>query len=483
MNKSETLIKHRLHPVSILYFVMIAIKESLSFIWLVPLLVLFINKLGSHIPGFIIMIAFSSLLIIAFFIIGVLRWRAFSYQIHEKAIYIESGLFVTKKSWVQPDRIQSVDSTVRVYDHVFSTRTLTIELAGGDESSIILSCISKEEEQRIRTVLKAEANSRPINHSGESVFQLYKNDLILHSLLSPKFGIVLTLLSLGLLKYQDITKDTDRDTLFTCLSGWFGSNWIMITVVMLVVLSFALSLMLTFVTDYHFTLSKNAKGELEIEQGLFEKKKRTIAPNRIQAILIIEPPIHRLLGFVLIKAVVIRNSPNEQSQKTITILPFVKKEKAHSMLEPFTGYRRNRNLRMLTKEARLHYMVLPFTAGCLLSIPIWMFLPYPFHYLTAILPLGLLWMGWMGYRRTRWNQSSRFLTLQYGTFARRTVIIKHGRIQWAALGQTVMQERKNLASIKIAVASGKENVKFSLNHIPIESATAIYQHAIKTTNT
>jgi putative membrane protein len=78
-----------------------------------------------------------------FLVIATLKWRAVTYQIHEKAIYIESGLFVTKKRWGQPDRIQSIDSTVHVCDHLFSTRTLTIEIAGGEESSITLSCLSE----------------------------------------------------------------------------------------------------------------------------------------------------------------------------------------------------------------------------------------------------------------------------------------------------------------------------------------------------
>ncbi|MDI3411232.1 hypothetical protein QKW52_17090 [Bacillus sonorensis] len=44
----------------------------------------------------------------------------------------------------------------------------------------------------------------------------------------------------------------------------------------------------------------------------------------------------------------------------------------------------------------------------------------------------------------------------------------------------IYAREKNLASIKLAVASGKENVKFSINHIPIENATDLYQHALKT---
>lgn len=66
MNKSDTLIKHRLHPVSVLYFIATAIKESFSFIWLFPLLVLCIHKLGGDIPAFLINITLGSCLIMSF---------------------------------------------------------------------------------------------------------------------------------------------------------------------------------------------------------------------------------------------------------------------------------------------------------------------------------------------------------------------------------------------------------------------------------
>lgn len=137
MNKCEKLAKHRLHPVSMLYFMVTVVKESFSFIWVFPLIVLYVQQhINEQISPLTIGIVSVTVLLMLFLIVVVLRWRSFTYEIHEQAIYIESGLFVTKKRWVTPDRIQSIDSTVRVYDHFFSTRTLTIELAGGEESSI-----------------------------------------------------------------------------------------------------------------------------------------------------------------------------------------------------------------------------------------------------------------------------------------------------------------------------------------------------------
>ncbi|MEW9910289.1 PH domain-containing protein [Bacillus pacificus] len=78
-----------------------------------------------------------------------------------------------------------------------------------------------------------------------------------------------------------------------------------------------------------------------------------------------------------------------------------------------------------------------------------------------------------------WNQNEHFLTLQYGSLSRKTVIIKRGRIQWISVRQTNLQEKQHLASLKLAIASGKENIKFSLSHIPVDAANYIYKNTLK----
>ncbi|WP_242450805.1 hypothetical protein [Priestia endophytica] len=98
MNKSDKLTIHRLHPISILYFIIAAIKESLSFIWIFPLIVLFVHeKIGDQISTLMINVTAGSLIILLFLVAAGLKWRAFTYQIQEKGIYIETGVVVTKK--------------------------------------------------------------------------------------------------------------------------------------------------------------------------------------------------------------------------------------------------------------------------------------------------------------------------------------------------------------------------------------------------
>lgn len=98
MNKSKNK-NQQLHPVSILYFIVVAIKESLSYIWLFPLLVLLVHKqMGNQISTVKIGVIVSVFLIMMFLIVGILKWKSFIYEIQEKAIYIQSGLIMIKKN-------------------------------------------------------------------------------------------------------------------------------------------------------------------------------------------------------------------------------------------------------------------------------------------------------------------------------------------------------------------------------------------------
>ena len=196
------------------------------------------------------------------------------------------------------------------------------------------------------------------------------------------------ILTLGLLKYWDMTKGGNQNTLFTFLFNWFGSNWIVITIVLVLIISFILSLLLTFESDYHFTIKKNCKDELEVEQGLLEKKYRTITNSRIQALLIIERPLHRLLGYASIQAIVIRNSQNEQNEKALQSSLLLKR-KSENFTEVFYWLSKSDCLQKLTKEASFHYKVLPFIVGLLIAIAIWLYIPAYYHYFAIIVPLSL----------------------------------------------------------------------------------------------
>lgn len=471
---------NRLHPVSMLYFAVSSLKESLSYTWVIPLLFVLFKSKSSQSPWFIA--AAVLLLLLVILSVGWLRWKSFVYQVNPGSIYIKSGIWVKKERWITPERVQSVDSTVRVYDRLFHTMTLTLEAAGGEKSGMVLSCISQEEEERIRRVLLQKpspgadaagqvASEQPritaVDLSEQIGIPL--RDLMLHSTLSPKFGITFVLLFSGLMKIWDGSR-RDAEALFAKLPLWLGPYWILYSLLLLAAVSWIISLSITLVGDYRFTLRRE-EDELCIERGLLEKKKTTIRQKRIQSILIVQRPLQRLLGLVSIQAVVIRGGEKEESRKTSVLMPILKAKEVPGFLRRYTEYRLADSYRRLDKKSWRHYVVFPFFAGLLVCVPIVLWVPRPYGGLGLLIPILVFILGWMEFKHVGWWIEEDQMSIRYGTLSRRMVIMHRNRIQWSRTTQTVLQRRRGLASFKAAMASGKDAMKVSLRHVPANEAS------------
>lgn len=471
MNKSSEQLT-RLHPISILYFIVVAVREAFSHIWLFPVIVIVANKVfGENVSVIIVGIVVAVVTLITILIIGVIRWNLFGYVIHEDNIYVQTGIVNKKQRWISADRIHSINTSVRLYDRIFSTHTLLIELASAEDSSIVFSCLSREEEQLIRNVLHTKGEVE-IVETIDTTISLSRKDIILHACLSPKLGIVFGLIAIIFFKYVDATNGEGIETIFTFFTNIFGFMWIFIVLGSLLLLSIIVSFVFIYEKNYKFTLRKNQE-ELEIAHGLIVKKQRVLAINRIQSILLIEKPLQRLCGYVTVQAVIIQRGKDEDSEKTITLLPSIKRQNVDNFLQSYVDYTKTEELQTLTKQANFYYKILPMLVGFIIAVLVWFFMPFSLHYIAPIIPIILFIYGLCEYNNIGWKQSEQILTLQYGSSTRITAIIKIDRIQWNVITQSIFQKNNGLANVKIAVASGKDDMMFNVKQLTIEAAKKI----------
>ncbi|UUZ92007.1 PH domain-containing protein [Paenibacillus sp. P25] len=157
----------RLHPVSMIYFILRSGKELSGLLPLIPVCILLGDRLlGQDISRFLLtalIIGAAAILLITF---AWLRWRRFMYRVEQGLLYIEHGLWVRKKLWIPRERIQSMNTTLSLYDRIFGLIRLEVETAGGDgKPEAVLSSISAAEAARIQEALGftiASAASGPI---------------------------------------------------------------------------------------------------------------------------------------------------------------------------------------------------------------------------------------------------------------------------------------------------------------------------------
>ena len=158
----------RLHPVSVLYFFIKSLKVLYGLIPLVPAILLASPKIiGSSLSKTMLLTLLVVLILIVLIAAGILNWRYFLYRVEKGSIQIQQGIWSKKNTWITSDKIQSIDTTEKLYDRLFGLVRLQVETAGGGEKAeVVLSSISVAEAGRVRSDL---GFSRKISVSDSSI--------------------------------------------------------------------------------------------------------------------------------------------------------------------------------------------------------------------------------------------------------------------------------------------------------------------------
>ncbi|MGN7169321.1 PH domain-containing protein [Paenibacillus cellulositrophicus] len=466
----------RLHPVSILYFLIHSGKELAGLLPLIPFCIFLIHRVfGKEIDRIVLtacVIAAAAVMLIVF---AWLRWRRFVYRVEDGVLYIEHGLWVRRKLWITKERIQSLNITVSLYDRMFGLVRLEMETSGGeDEPEAVLSSISAAEAARIqREIGMADPEKAVSDTSGDSPvhaeqpsvaplnsMRLSLGQTLFLSTTSGKFSILWMVIVGGGLKLWD---EWVRDTpIWDQLSPRLMVFGIPGLVVILAILSWLLAFAGAFLLEYGFQVKAEGR-TLTVERGILERKRTVIKPHRIQAIRITQNPLHKLLRRASVRMVIAGSSDEEK--KAVDLFPLVRYDELPQRMAAFLpGFRLPQTWNPVSRKSYRSYTVLPVLICIILAAAAWLLAPGVWRWLAWVLPLFAWAASSLEYRRAAWSREENQLHIRYGSFSEKTVLIPISKVQWHKTSQTPFQAGKELATLKVAVASGKSGDKVSLRH-------------------
>ncbi|MED4956728.1 PH domain-containing protein [Paenibacillus macerans] len=472
----------RLHPVSILYFLAHSGKELAGLLPLIPVGIVLIRRFfGREISGPMAISAVILVAAVSLISVSWLRWRSFTYRVEQGVLYIEYGLWVTKKIWISKQRVQSLDTSVNLYDRFFGLVRLQVETAGGTKPEAVLSSISAAEAERIRKELglqgefqlakpadQAEAVHTPgmdVADKGafpRGVWKLPLGRLFIAGTSTRNFGLMwLLTVGLGLKLWDEWLKPTE---IWLRLQDWLGALGIPGAVLLLLTVSWLIAFAATFLLGYGFKLT--AEGDrLIIEKGFLEKKQTTIAVRRVQAVQITENPLHKLFGLGVVRIVAAGNA--EEGKKSIILFPLIRMAELPELLARFLpGFQLPACWNPLNSKARRSYIIVPFLVGLIASIGLLTAIPSAWSLFSLIIPAFALLERLLAFRRAAWATEEYQLSLQYGSFSRHRIFMLRNRVQWHRISQSPFQEGRRLATLKVAVASSKGGARYALCHAP-----------------
>lgn len=455
--------RYRLHPISAIINFVKGLKDLLF-----PTIIIFISngfqfsfslnptdeRFWEGVPTVILLIGLFIVLMA-----GIIKWKSFIYWFEDNELRVEYGVFVKKKRYIPFDRIQSLNYQEGIFHRVFGLVQVRVETAGNADgkAEAELTAVTKQAAEQIETEMHRarkpviEREDLFTLRQGKVIHKMATKNILLHATTSGAIGVVLSGVVALVSQFSELIP---YEKIFDELAAFVKISLLLvgITIFLLLLLAWIISVCVTALNYYDFTVNKESD-RLIITRGLLEKKKVTIMLNRVQAIRIVENPFRQLFGYATVVIESAGGSTGEKDRR-ITLFPFIKKgEEIEPLQALFPEYDFSLHLTMAPKRARSFF----YRLNLLWLVPLTgvvSYYFYPYGLFSLILIVLFILLGFWQHRTTGYMIKHKQLTMRYRKFSRVTVYMQKHRIQSLSCTQSFFQKRKQLASVKATVMSG-----------------------------
>ncbi|WP_042476958.1 PH domain-containing protein [Bacillus ndiopicus] len=466
--------KYKLHPVSAIINFAKTLKSSL-----IPIIIIVLAN-GSNFSfnfrderffqSMIPLIILSTIIIFSLFS-GIIKWWTFIYWFEDNELRVQHGLFIKKKRFIPYERIQSLNYKEGIFHRIFGLVQVSVETAGNKsgKAEAELTAITRDAADFIENETKKLKETQPVVEGEELptarlIHKMSPKDLIILATTSNSIGVVLA----GVLAViSQFSEFIPYDWIYAEMAQLlrFGFLLIMILVIFGLLIAWFVSVAITFINYYNFTVSEENE-RLIITRGLLEKKRITIPLNRVQAIKIVENPFRQIFGLAAVIVESAGGGFGGEKDKTVVLFPLISKKNMMRPLQQLFPYF-DLNLEGAVrppKRSRPYFYRIDFVwLVPLIGALSYFFFPYGLLSLVLIIPILLL--GVWQFRTARFKISNEQITIMYRILSRVTFIAEKRRIQIAEQQQNYFQKRKNVASAKIVVMSGATGASAKAYHM------------------
>jgi putative membrane protein len=423
-------------------------------------------------------IIYGGVALIAVIVIGsVLSWLFFRYQILDDSVLIRSGVVKKKQLDIKFDRIQGVNTQQNPVYRFLNLVTVTFDTAGssGDEGN--LPAVTREFANDLRKQIGGAKKVDPGTEADEEpdhelLLKLDWRDMIRIGLADRRALIVFALI--GPLMEQmgdEIERYAERAVMSVAASATqIGvSNGILIAVGLVVALFLVfafISIAAAFLRYHNFELFLDRR-TLRSNGGLLTRHEHSMDLEKIQTLRLQQGIVQTWLQRFTMTARQ-ATSGRKQSRKKMFTIPVVTAEQAgvlRPLLLPGEGGRLTQDPRQDTYLPVSKY----YMRSRILFIGLLPSLLFAALFTGEFGPLGfigLLWLplvivlSWRNWKRAGYAFDNDEIVRRSGLFGWRTVGLLFRKVQRVTVTQSRYQRRKDLASLKMYMASGTVSIPY-----------------------
>jgi putative membrane protein len=441
------------------------------------------------IPGIVVLVAsrgdradlWLMILFVPAVVAALLKYVSYRYRFGREEIVVREGIVTRNERHIPYARIQNIDSVQNPLHRLLRVAEVRLETASGDEPEAVIRVLSLRAIGRMRSLVferKPDPSSEaPVAGEGATVapelaaeparvlLRLPTRELILLGFLSKR-GMALVAAALGLLwQFGPIDLEARLDE----LAQYLGKVPQSITtpgpaaaVVLAVIGALAVFLVLKVLSvgwillKYHgFTLSRRGD-DLRTEYGLLTRVSATIPRHRIQKLSTRSGPLQRRLRRLSVQVETAGGSQGGEGSAVdrLWIAPIIRRDRLSGLLSElmpgidFDGVR----WRELEPGARGRVLRRGLFLTAALTVPFCVLLG--FWGLAVSIPAALLAVlhARQYVRHTRYSLGRAAVLYRHGWLRRRLSVVRHGKIQVVAVGESPFDRRAGMASLRLDTA-------------------------------
>ncbi|MGY2611989.1 PH domain-containing protein [Bacillus pretiosus] len=461
----------RQHPITMLL--------ELKITDFIPLIIFMFSLNGKFPFWYLIPAGFGLLTIFSAFE----KWYYTTYWVENNVLHVKQGLFVKKESYLNKERVQTINTSSNVLYQMLGLKKIQIETAGGgDDAEVSLAGITVEEATELIAMLneptlevKAEETSEVVEkeivteEKQSTEYKLTWKEILLASVTSGQFGLLFSLIFFVYHQVDEYIPKWIENGVKSYVMEHDVYGWIFM-VAILIVLSWIISTIGYALKHGNFTVNRR-NDEVRISQGLLEKKELVLKLHRIQGITIKESILRQPFGYCAVQVEVIQSKGMGDEKEKVTLHPIIRKDRVQQLLAHLQlPYELNTNIISLPKVALRRYLIDSFIFFAMLAIPlIGISIYFEKHFIMwALIPLAILifTLGYATFKTNGYSVNGEQITLVYRSVGKYTGLVRRRHVQSMEKTQSYFQRRAELCTYKFSNASSN----YKLEHTRVADA-------------
>ncbi|MEB8739929.1 PH domain-containing protein [Bacillus cereus] len=462
----------RQHPITMLL--------ELKITDFIPLIIFMFSLKGKFPFWYLIPAAFGLLTVFSAFE----KWYYTTYWVENNVLHVKQGLFVKKESYLNKERVQTINTSSNVLYQMLGLKKIQIETAGGgDEAEVSLAGITVEEATELIAMLNESASELKVEKTLEEVevkeiiteekqareYKLTWKEILIASVTSGQFGLLFSLIFFVYHQVDEYIPKWIENSVKSYVMEHDIYGWILMIAILLV-LSWIISTIGYALKHGDFTVNRR-NDEVRISQGLLEKKELVLKLHRIQGITIKEGILRQPFGYCAVQVEVIQSKGTGDEKEKVTLHPIIRKDRVQQLLAHLQlPYELNANITSLPKAALRRYLIDSFIFFAMLAIPLTGIGIYfeKYYIMWALLPLAILifTLGYATFKTNGYSVNGEQITLVYRSVGKYTGLIRRRHVQSMEKTQSYFQRRADLCTYKFSSASSS----YKIEHTRVEDA-------------